>query len=275
MNLISISAFLVVGLCAVNVSGDYPSHHQHGYDKHAAQEDVNGQWGDRHQSHQGHHDHHQERVDNQQQQEKDEPNLAGFGKFLLDKLGDGVKKVQKLVEPVLGFGSRADTSRRTNIFFDINIDGQYAGRINFELFDEVVPKTVDNFRQLATGEPGYGYRGSIFHRIIPGFMLQGGDFERGDGTGGYSIYGPRFRDENFSIKHGSPGLLSMANAGKDTNGSQFFITTVVTDWLDDKHVVFGRVADQESWDLVKQIESYGSPDGTPSAEIVIAESGEY
>eukprot|EP00095_Tigriopus_kingsejongensis_P006772 maker-scaffold637_size121548-snap-gene-0.17 protein:Tk06772 transcript:maker-scaffold637_size121548-snap-gene-0.17-mRNA-1 annotation:"peptidyl-prolyl cis-trans isomerase" len=188
---------------------------------------------------------------------------------------DGIANVKKLVEPVFGT-RRADVNARTKIFFDVEINGEYAGRINMELFDEVVPKTAENFRQLATGENGYGYKGSKFHRVIPGFMIQGGDFTAGDGTGGYSIYGQRFADENFLIKHGSPGLLSMANAGEDTNGSQFFITTVKTDWLDDKHVVFGRVADNESWKLVEHIETLGShPEGKTEGEIVIANSGEY
>jgi len=145
-----------------------------------------------------------------------------------------------------------------------------------ELFDEKVPQTVRNFKEIASGErsrDGMHYQGTIFHRIIPGFMLQGGDFERFDGTGGKSIYGPSFRDENFLIKHASPGLLSMANSGKDTNGSQFFITVAKTPWLDCNHVVFGRVDDQQSFDLVKKIESYGSSGGTPSAEIKIIESG--
>ncbi|OAA23338.1 peptidylprolyl isomerase [Frankia sp. EI5c] len=158
-----------------------------------------------------------------------------------------------------------------NVYFDITADGSPLGRIEFKLYDDVVPKTARNFRELATGEHGIGYAGSPFHRVIPGFMLQGGDFTRGDGTGGKSIYGEKFADENFKLKHDRPFLLSMANAGKNTNGSQFFITTVVTPWLDGAHVVFGEVVEGE--DVVKAVEKLGSQSGRTSKKIIVSASG--
>merc|ERR1711926_2698 len=162
---------------------------------------------------------------------------------------------------------------RTKVYFRVSADGEDLGQINMELFDEVVPRTARNFKEIATGEAGFSYKGSIFHRVIPNFMLQGGDFEHFDGTGGRSIYGNKFDDENFLIKHASPGLLSMANSGPDTNGSQFFITVKETPWLDGKHVVFGRIDDQNSFDIVKQIEGMGSQSGKVSRRVQITDSG--
>merc|ERR1711937_374100 len=165
------------------------------------------------------------------------------------------------------------------VFFDMTIGGAPAGRIEMTLRADVVPKTAENFRALCTGEEGQGrsgkplhFKGSAFHRVINDFMCQGGDFTRGNGTGGESIYGEKFADENFTLKHEGPGTLSMANAGPNTNGSQFFLCTVKTDWLDGKHCVFGSVT--RGMDVVRAIEAVGSQSGQTSKPVVIADCGQ-
>merc|ERR1712145_19933 len=164
------------------------------------------------------------------------------------------------------------TMATVRVFFDVTADGAPVGKVIMELRTDVVPKTCENFRALCTGEKGIGFKGSAFHRVIPNFMCQGGDFTAGNGTGGKSIYGNKFADENFTLKHTGPGILSMANAGPNTNGSQFFICTVKTSWLDNKHVVFGSITD--GMDVVKEVEKYGSSGGRTSKPVTISDCGQ-
>ncbi|KAG2210275.1 hypothetical protein INT47_003260 [Mucor saturninus] len=161
---------------------------------------------------------------------------------------------------------------KSRVYLDIQIGNSLAGRIEIELRGDVVPKTAENFRALCTGEVGYGFKNSVFHRIIPQFMCQGGDITKGNGTGGKSIYGAKFADENFILKHTEPGTLSMANSGPNTNGSQFFICTEKTAWLDGKHVVFGRVV--SGMNVVREMEKCGAANGKTSKRVSIVDCGQ-
>jgi len=167
-------------------------------------------------------------------------------------------------------GTEEDVTAK--VYFDISLGARPAGRIVFGLYGGVVPKTVENFKTLCTNPRGEGYKKTVFHRIIPGFMCQGGDFTNFNGTGGRSIYGGKFEDENFEFLHTRPGLLSMANSGPNSNGSQFFITTAATNWLDGKHVVFGQVL--EGMDVIEKMEAFGSPSGGTKIDVILDDSGE-
>ncbi|CAI0443673.1 unnamed protein product [Linum tenue] len=172
-------------------------------------------------------------------------------------------------EKKLGEGLEEEVTHK--VYFDVEIGGEAVGRIVMGLFGKTVPKTAGEKGKGMSGKP-LNYKGSTFHRIIPQFMIQGGDFTSGDGRGGESIYGGKFEDENFKLKHTGPGMMSMANSGPDTNGSQFFITTVVTSWLDGHHVVFGKVL--SGMDIVQKIEGQGQSNGVPKSKVVIVDSGE-
>lgn len=171
------------------------------------------------------------------------------------------------------------TKKLPRVFFDISINDKEVGRLEFELRSDIVPKTTENFRVLCTGGVGNTksgirktYKGSVIHRIVPGLLIQGGDYTKGNGTGGESIYNSKFNDENFILEHGEPGVLSMANSGPNTNGSQFFITTVPCPKLNGKYVAFGKVV--KGFEVLEAVEAQGSEDGVPYSEVVIIDSGE-
>eukprot|EP00457_Paulinella_chromatophora_P010465 gb/GEZN01010569.1/.p1 GENE.gb/GEZN01010569.1/~~gb/GEZN01010569.1/.p1 ORF type:complete len:234 (-),score=29.03 gb/GEZN01010569.1/:215-916(-) len=203
--------------------------------------------------------------------------VAGFG--YATSLAISPLLPRKKIDPALDHPVAPAAPITDRVFFDVKINNQPTGRIVLGMYGTVVPKTTKNFISICEGDrfskegnQRLHYKGSPFHRIIPDFMIQGGDFTHYDGRGGYSIYGPKFPDENFQLKHTGPGCVSMANSGKHTNGSQFFITTVAAPPLDDSHVVFGVVT--EGWDVVRKIEDCGSISGSPGANIIsIADCG--
>jgi len=208
---------------------------------------------------------------NTSQQRKKEKMRSSRAILTTGILSLGVLLVIAAVSPLVTAAKMPEITHK--VFFDLSIGGEPAGRIIFGLFGKSVPKTVDNFVQLSKGFKGKGYKGSVFHRVINRFMMQGGDFDRADGTGGYSIYGPTFADENFSVKHTEPGLLSMANRGPNTNGSQFFVTFVPTPHLDGKHMVFGKVL--EGLDIVQRVEENPiGPRDKPIKEVKVVDCGE-